>query len=391
MRDAIIVGAGPAGSATAIFLARQGQDVLLLDRAVFPRDKPCGEFLTPGCVPILKDLGVWGSLLENGLHPLSSAILRSPGGHSARYVPAGGEPAGWSMRRTLLDHLLVQHARNTGVEFREGVAVRSLIREGGVVSGVVTSDGDLRARLVIGADGSHSMVAREMGVVRPIRRLQRLAIVSHWRGIGGDAIEMRSRPDTVCGFGPLSPNSANVSIVVRIQEAVSLSGRAEQFLDERIQERMGDLADNLTGATMESPVRTTGCFGHTTRSSVADGVMLVGDASCFIDPFTGEGIYFALRGAELASSVAAAALREGNTSASRLIEYEQRRSELRNRYRLCDAVQAIVRTPPLMNRFIAALCKNPWAADRLMSILGDVRPAADALNPRLFAELLSPA
>ncbi len=377
-----------------MLLTREGFDVLLLDRATFPRDKPCGEFITPGCVPILRSLGVWNDLLTLGLHPIPSAVLHAPGGDSAQYSPADG-PAGWSMRRTELDAALVRYSKDAGAEVREGVAVRSLIRENGAVKGVEVREGDsdsaIRCRLVIGADGAHSLVARELGLVRPIRRLQRLAVVSHWRGIGGEAIEMRSRRDSVCGFGPLSADSTNISIVVRTEEAASLAGRAREFLEETIAARFPDLHGSLESAELEDAVRTVGCFGHTTRSSTTNGAMLVGDAACFIDPFTGEGIYFALRGAELAASIAADALRSNDTSLSRLAEYEPLRIELRNRYRLCDVVQAVVRTPALMNRAVAAMNRNPNITDSLMGVLGDIRPAADALDPRLIAGLLAPA
>ena len=90
-RDVIIVGAGPAGSAAAILLVRQGFDVLLLDRASFPRDKACGEFITPGSVPILKQLGIWEELRHCGTRSLSRAVLHAPNGKSATYAPAAGE------------------------------------------------------------------------------------------------------------------------------------------------------------------------------------------------------------------------------------------------------------------------------------------------------------
>ena len=393
-RDVIIVGAGPAGAACAILLAREGFDVLLLDRAAFPRDKPCGEFITAGCIPILKDLGVWDPLVRAGIRPLSRAVLHAPNGNAAEYVPPDGEPAGWSLRRTRFDSTLVDHARRAGAEVCQEATVCDVVRDDSTVSGVRIRvhgvDRLERSCLVIGADGSHSLIARKLGLVRPIRRLQRLAIVSHWRGVPGNAIEMRSCPDSACGLGPLEEGSANVTLVVRQSDASRMPGRTGDFLSERIGERFPDLTERLSGVSDLESVQTVGCFGHTT-SPAGDGVMLVGDAACFIDPFTGEGIYFALRGAELASTVAVKALRAGDVSSRRLSEYDVLRGELRARYRLSDIVQAVVRTPWLMNRFVRNLDRHPSASHRLMSVLGDIRPAADALNPRLLAELLVPA
>jgi flavin-dependent dehydrogenase len=231
-------------------------------------------------------------------------------------------------------------------------------------------------------------VARALGLVRPIMRLQRLAVVSHWNGLSAQNLVMRSSGSAVCGMAPLAMGRANVTLVVKTAEAASLSGRSAEFLVEAIKEHFPDLHEQMEGAVLES-VKTIGCFGHVARSPVADGAMLVGDSACFIDPFTGEGIYMALRGAELAAGVAARALRAGNTSAASLADYDALREELRRRYRLCDLVQAIVRTPLLFNRVVAAFNRGPAGRDRVMAVLGDLQPAAAVLNPLLLADILA--
>jgi len=387
VRDVIVVGGGPAGAASAAFLARAGFDVLLLDRARFPRDKPCGEFLTPETKRLFRALGVWESVLAAGAVPVRRVELHGPGGARADYTPTEGEPAGWAIRRRVLDAVLLDHARACGAEVREGVAVRELARDSGC-SGVqvfgcsgASRTPEYRARLILGADGTHSLVARRLGLVRPIRRLQRVAIVSHWRGLeDAEAIEMRSRGGTVCGLGALGGGQANLTLVVPTTDAARIAGRAGEFLEERVAERFPDLAARLAGAEREETVRTVGCFGHVCRRASADGALLVGDAAAFIDPFTGEGIYFALRGAELAAEVAADALRAGDTSAARLAAYDRARKELTRRYLLCGFVQAVVRTPALMDRAARRLASSPALTGCLMRVLGDLRPPSDALN-----------
>jgi flavin-dependent dehydrogenase len=241
---------------------------------------------------------------------------------------------------------------------------------------------EIRARLVIGADGTHSLVARQLGLVRPLPRLQRIALVSHWRGVSGDAIEMRARGRTVCGLGFPGPQAgtANLTLVVPTSAASQIAGRAGDFLEETLQTRFPDLAARLAGAEREPGLRTVGCFGHVCRPAIADGALLVGDAATFIDPFTGEGIYFALHGAQFAAAVATEALRANDTSRARLMAYDLTRRELARRYLLCDIVQAIVRTPALYNRVARRLDRLPDLAGRLFAVLGDLRPPGDVLN-----------
>lgn len=393
MRDVVVVGGGPAGSSAALFLARQGWDVLLLDRARFPRDKPCGEFLTPATRPILEDLGVWRELREAGLADVPAMRLYAPSGRSAEYKPFADEPAGYALRRITLDSVLLNAARRAGVEVREGCSVRALIRDGDMASGVeiVQKGGateSIACRLVIGADGTHSVVARSLGLVRPIRRLQRLAVVSHWSGLAGpEAIEMRSAGGVVCGVGALGGGTENITIVARTSEAAKIAGRPGEYLHQAIGERFPDLAERLERADREPIVRTVGCFGHVTCRASAAGALLVGDAASFVDPFTGEGVYFALRGAELAARDGARALRANALSANALFSYDVARQELRQRYLLCGIVQSVVRTPFLMERVVRRCGREPLTLARLMEVLGDITPPGLALQPAFAAKL----
>jgi menaquinone-9 beta-reductase len=395
VRDAVVVGGGPAGASTALLLAREGLDVLLIDRARFPRDKPCGEFLTPATRPILEELGVWSNLRKEGLTEIPSMRLVAPSGRTAEYRPEANKPAGYAARRLTLDAAVLRAAGEAGVEVWESCSLRGLIRERGTVVGLeVTRGGSgrtaVRSRLVIGADGTHSLVARSLGLVRPIRRLQRVAIVSHWQGLPEKAsIEMRSSGGVVCGVGPLGAGSANVTLVARTTEAARIAGRPGEYLEQSISENFRDLAEQLRTGSREPVVRTVGCFGHFTTRATAAGVLLVGDAATFVDPFTGEGIYFGLRGAELAAGVAASCLRSGDCSADALSAYDHARSELKRRYLLCGIVQSVVRTPLLMERVVRRCDREPVTLGRLMEVLGDLAPPEGVLQPAFAARLLA--
>ena len=235
--DAIVAGGGPAGAGFAIALAREGFAVALLDRARFPRDKACGEFLTPKACELLSDLGAWEAAKAAGASPAYHTVLCGRDGNFAWHTPPDGSPVGHGMRRMALDALLLNRARQAGVLVRENFAVRGLLRkdgaENGVVCGVTGRNEQneaevLTAPLVIGADGSHSLIARQCGLVRPIKRLQRVALVTHWQNVPGnrDTVEMRASGPIVSGLGFPGPNgSANLTFVLPTALASRLAGR----------------------------------------------------------------------------------------------------------------------------------------------------------------------
>jgi 2-polyprenyl-6-methoxyphenol hydroxylase-like FAD-dependent oxidoreductase len=391
-----VIGGGPAGAASAILLARKGWEVLLLDRARFPRNKPCGEFLTPGAERILHSLGVWETLQEQGIHPVHRLRIHTKHRIALYHAPEDNQLVGWTMRRKNLDAILLDRARSVGVEVKESVTFRSLIRESGHVRGVLATEqynigSAWRSRLVIGADGSRSKVAREMEVVKPVRRLQRLAIVTHWRDLDLECgLEMRSSGSVVCGAGALADHSVNLTLVVPMKESSQIAGRAAEYFQDQIDRHFPDLAEKLPTSRREPDLLTTNCFGHYCRRTTDSGVMLVGDAATFIDPFTGEGVYYALRGAELAAETAHQALSAGDTSADCLLHYNQARNELMWRYLLCGLVQGIVRTPTLMNLAVRRLNRHPGLRERLFQVLGDIESPSRTLHPGYFLRLLLP-
>lgn len=405
----IVVGGGPAGAACAALLAQSGVAVTLLDRAAFPRDKACGEFLTPQARLLLQDLGVWNALVQAGARPVTATVLAAPDGRQIMHTPLDGGPAGYALRRVTLDAALLANARSAGAHVRENFAVRDLCysEDGQVVGARGQEKGGemetLRARLVVGADGSHSLVARQLGLVNPIPRLQRVAVVAHWHGVTGrnDTIEMRTHGSLVCGMGfpggdtgadtlSRAPFTANTTFVMPTTQASRIAGRAGEWIEETLLACFPDLAGRLAGARRETQIRAVGCFGHRCATPAADGALLVGDAATFIDPFTGEGVYFSLRGAQLAAESAYDALKRGDTTRHGLRAYAGARRELARRYLLIDIVQAVVRTPALFNIAARRLERYPGATDRLLRVLGDTRPVGDVLHPALLWRLFAP-
>ena len=381
------MGAGPAGSATALFLARQGYDVTLLDRAAFARDKPCGEYLTPGAVRLLRDeMGVLPELLRQGAARLTRETIIP---HRAGSF--GGQTDALACPRLVTDQVLRQAAEAAGVRVLEGVNARRVLHQQGQVVGLATDADEYRAAVTVGADGSHSLLAREMGVVRTIRRLQRIALVAHYAaGKGqeteGAAVTMHlpsDFSDACCGVGAVCgpERTRNVNIVVPLSEAPRMAGRRQAYFEERLQTSFPQVWEQVKGSAQTGPLRSVGCFGHHTTRATHDGAVLVGDAATFIHPFTGEGVYFALRGAQMAAEAIHQTFCQGDVSRRSLQSYDAaRRAELLPRYKLCDAVQRVVHSPALLGWAANRLRRSASLTDVLLQTVGDLARPQDLFS-----------
>ncbi len=391
----VVIGAGPAGSATALFLARRGYDVTLLDRAAFPREKPCGEYLTPGAVSLLRDdIGVLPRLLDAGAALLSEETVVP---HDGRAF--GGPTQALACPRTVTDTILRETAEAAGVRVIENAAVRRILFDGDTVTGVSTEQDTYGAGVTVGADGTHSLLARTLGLVRPIRRLQRIALVGHFTGADfpeTKAVTMHlpsDRSDACCGVGaPCGPDGArNINIVVPTSEAVRVAGKREAYFDARLRRSFPRVWEHLASAEPNGPLRSVGCFGHHTSRATHAGAVLVGDAATFINPFTGEGVYFALRGAQLAAETIDRALQRVDASETSLRHYDtMRRHELLPRYRLCDLVQRVVHSPALLGWAAERLRRSRGLTDALLQTVGDLGRPEDLYSlPNLRLALAS--
>jgi geranylgeranyl reductase family protein len=309
--DAIVVGGGPAGAAAAAHLADRGFGVLVLDREEFPRPKPCGEYVNPAAV---EALARWGVLATLQSHP--TALIRRweleavDAPRVGAVLPDGA--AGLGVQRTILDSVLLDQAARSGAEVQTGVQVLDLVRtRSGHVGGVRVRepDGtelDIRARLVVGADGLRSVVVRRLDLLRRSLRLQKVALTAHVRSDGGQDEPGRFllRGTRYIGAAPVGDAVLSVAVVVSGEEIQRVAGNREEYFDRTL---AGESV--FTGAERLDEGIATGPFDWPTRSAVADGALLVGDAAGYYDPFTGQGIYRALRGAELAVEVIDRALR----------------------------------------------------------------------------------
>jgi flavin-dependent dehydrogenase len=228
-----------------------------------------------------------------------------------------------------------------------------------------------------------------MGVVRPIPRLQRIALVMHYRTslpAPEAAVTMylpRDRTDACCGVGAACgpEGTRNVNIVVPLSEAPRMAGRRRAYFDERLCRSFPQVWEWAQSAVLAGPLQSVGCFGHHTTRATEGGAVLVGDAATFIHPFTGEGVFFALRGAQLAAQTIGEALARGDVSCQALRGYDAaRRAELLPRYRLCDAVQRVVHSPALLGWASARLRRSEPLTELLLRTVGDLARPADLFS-----------
>jgi len=406
--EVIVVGGGPAGASTAHALAREGVDVLVLDRAKFPRDKTCAEYLSPQASRVLSDMNVLDEIERSSPAHLAGMRVRAPNGQIAdgEFASAHGyrgfRDHGLAVRRTILDAIVLGGARAAGARVEELVRVTDLAKDHtGRVTGVTVIGPDGSAKTmtssyVIGADGLRSVIGRRLGLTRASRIFpKRLALVAHYRGVRdvGALGEMHVDYDGYFGIVDVGRGLMNVAVVVPMSRAREIGEGRTEFFEQWIASRP-HLAERFVGAERVTPVRATGPFASVSRRAWAPGAALVGDAADFFDPFTGEGIYAALRGGELLAPFIAEALRGATRDEnSALAGYDAaRRSEFGGKWKLERILGMAIAYPYFLNNAAKALCRRKELADLLVGVAGDFIPTKVVLNPRfLFNLFISPA
>lgn len=395
--EVLVAGLGPAGAATAIRLARAGREVVAIDRARFPRPKTCSEYLSPETLRQLDLLGVL-SRVEAAGRPLAGVTVHGPRGArlTGRFASAAATPfrrSGLSLARMVLDHALVEQARAEGVHVVEAATLLGLRYEQGAVAGaVVRHDGrlaEVRARLVVGADGLRSVTTRLVGGWHR-GSPTRLAFVAHVAGVAGiaDTAEMHVGRDGYVGLNAIGGDLANVALVVPARRAAAARGDPTGFWHAALETFPG-VRGRVPRSGLIGPVRVTGPFAVRARRVTASGVLLVGDAADFFDPFTGEGICAALVGAELAAAAAVrATAAPGPVHRSRLEGYRAaRRRAFAGKWAVERLIGYGMLAPALFDRAVERLDRR-GLAHTLVGVTGRLVPAREVLRPGFLAAMV---
>ena len=360
--DVAVIGAGPAGAAAALFAARRGHRVIVLDKQDFPRDKPCGEGLMPGGRPVLRELGLEDAVVSGGAPPLQGIQFGLAGEPPASVpFPAhDGGQAGLGIRRLTFDAQLVDAlVHHPQIEFRPQTEARDVRRGADGMASVVTAAGEVRARFVAVADGLRSSLRHRLGWTVGPRPPHRYGIVAHW------VMDARIDPWVRITFdqglevyeGPVEGNQRMVALLCYQDQMRDFGGR----LESRYREIAQSLRPGLRDADLVGSVTAVGPFWYS-ASTVADrGIFLVGDAAGFTDPITAEGIATGLRQARaFATSLASADPERAYRQAHRRLTKDP--------HRVAALLLRLSRTPALVARATRSHGESPQTLAKVLGI-----------------------
>jgi flavin-dependent dehydrogenase len=376
MLDVLIVGAGPAGAVAGALLARAGARVRIVDRATFPRDKLCGDTVNPGTLATLGRLGLARTIDTCGL-PVAGMRLTGANGAVVEGRYPNGQ-VGRALLRRHLDWMLLQDAVAAGAQFEPGAAVRRPLIDDGRVTGVRAAgpgwEFDMAARLTIAADGRHSTLAFNLGLAAHPPRPRRWAIGGYVETPEAASSsptlgEMHVRFGRYIGVAPVPGGLTNVCVVKPWRPGDRAFGDPRAML-------LGELArdpllrDRFAGARLVDTPVVVGPLAVDVRPCAIEGLLLAGDAAGFVDPMTGDGLCFAIRGAELAAHSALTALEHGWAGVHDDLAY-QRRAVFAGKWRFNRSVRALVALPPAVALAATGARLAPAVLRRAIAYAGD--------------------
>jgi geranylgeranyl reductase family protein len=401
--DVLIVGAGPAGASAAVHLARTGLRVVLIDQQAFPRDKVCGDFVSPVSLVELQRLGVvekpeylqTNVIYNAAVHLDGKQLITSP------FPATQGLPAyGRVIPRRKLDAWIVETAQEAGAELFEGWRVKGY--EAGTEGVTVhaqqgSKQRSWRGRMLIGADGSNSIIARQLHGEVPASQYRIVAVRCYYKGVSGpkDQAGLFFSSDCFPGYYWIFPSGgtgANVGIGMLLETVPASTEHLPKLL-ERLIEQDPAFGERLAGAQRVGKMAGWPLSTYNgTAALVAERVILAGDAAGLINPLNGEGIQTALLSGRWAAEAILKASASDDFSQATLQTYEKRvRRELHYDMALASMIIRLIRNRGLNPVWIQALRViitrarvDPIYADITGGILAGVEPASSAMQFRII-------
>jgi flavin-dependent dehydrogenase len=398
MYDAIVVGARCAGSPTAMLLARQGLRVLLLDRARFPSDTLSVHYIHQPGVARLKRWGLLDQVVASNCPPVRRQRLDfGPVVLDAAPTPVDGVADGYAPRRPVLDKILIDAAASAGAEVRERFTITELVTDGAHVTGVrghgaggatVTE----RARIVIGADGLHSRVARIVGApVYEARPTLTCAYYTYWDDLPVQGVEIYARPDRTIAVGGTNDGRTSVIVYWPIADFHEVRTDIETHFLAAL-DFVPSLAERARSGSRIERFRGTADLPNYLRQPYGPGWALVGDAGYHKDPITAQGITDAFRDAELLAEAITDGFSGRRTVADAMGDYERRRNEaVMPLYELTCQLATLQPPSPEMQALFAALCDDEEETGRFIGTIAGTVPIPEFFAPENLDRIIDGA
>jgi flavin-dependent dehydrogenase len=383
--DIAVIGGGVAGSTAAALLAQRGLGVILIEKGAFPRQKVCGEFLSPEGADVLRRLGVWPRV--EAYHPpcIHSFTLTAGRRETRHRLPVPG----WGVSRWVLDHVLWEHAKRSGVATQEHCTVEQVtgdfqggfsltLRQAGL------SSTRLRARAVLCAAGRQWQRRGQHGTPHASRGSRFVGLKAHLQGVPLDRrVELHTVRQGYCGMVEVTGGVTNLCCWVKSEALRRAGGMPRRFLAAALAENSG-LRLRLQKAQEVGTAWTTTSFAYgRTVIPVASAIWNIGDCAAMVAPLTGDGMGMGLRAAELAATIMLAVFRRECPWEQATAEYARRwRREFQPRLRWGRSLETILLQPRLAWLACVALHRAPSFVDRIYRRTRRLLPVA---NPPMEA------